>query len=316
LGSGDSGRGDEEDPVNGASGQGSVPGSGAAVTASAASGAAATRAVGLFSAASAVRSLGDGTFTADLSPDWTVGNRPHGGFLLSLLARTALQVAAAAGGNDGAGPLDPVAVSAQFLRPPEVGPVLLRTELRKIGRTAAVINANLEQRGRSCVESMITVGRLVDEPPSWTDLPDLPAKPPPDALDLSAVPGASVFKLSRTCEIRLDQATAGFLHGRTGDPLRLRMWARPRGEQPDSLFALLAGDISMPVTLNIGRYGWSPTVQLTSLLRSRPAPGWLRIDVGSRAVHGQWFDQDATVIDSTGRLVCQARQLALTPQER
>jgi hypothetical protein len=30
-------------------------------------------------------------------------------------------------------------------------------------------------------------------------------------------------------------------------------------------------------------------------------------------VHGQWFDEDATVIDSAGRLVCQARQLALTP---
>jgi acyl-coenzyme A thioesterase PaaI-like protein len=283
----------------------------------AASGATAvSRTVGLFSTASAVRSLGDGTFTADLSPDWTVGNRPHGGFLLTLLARTALQVATAAGGNDGAGGLDPVAVSAQFLRPPEVGPVLLRTELRKFGRTAAVVNANLEQRGRSCVESMITVGRLVDEPPAWTDLPDLPAKPPPDALDLSAVPGASVFKLGRTCEVRLDQATAGFLHGRTGDPLRLRLWARPRGEQPDTLFALMAGDIAMPVTLNLGRYGWSPTVQLTALLRGRPAPGWLRIEVTCRAVHGQWFDEDATVIDSAGRLVCQSRQLALTPQER
>jgi hypothetical protein len=68
----------------------------------------------------------------------------------------------------------------------------------------------------------------------------------------------------------------------------------------------------MPVTFNLGRMGWSPTVQLTALLRSRPAPGWLRIQVDCRAVHGAWFDSDATVVDSTGRLVCQARQLALT----
>lgn len=271
-----------------------------------------------FGAASRVRSLGDGTFTADLSPDWTVGNRPHGGYLLALLGRTAMQVASSAGGSDAAdaGALDPVAVSAQFLRSPEIGPVLLRTELRKFGRTAAVIEVNLEQRGRSCVESMITVGRIADDPVAWSDLPDMPAKPPQDALDLAAVPGAAAFRLSRTCEIRLDQTNTGFLHGRAGDPLRLRMWARPRNEQPDLLFGLVAGDISMPVTVNLGRYGWSPTVQLTALLRGRPAPGWLRIEVACRAVYGQWFDEDAIVIDSSGRLVCQARQLALTPQER
>jgi acyl-coenzyme A thioesterase PaaI-like protein len=267
---------------------------------------------GTFSAACAVRSLGDGTFTADLPAEWTIGHRPHGGFLLALLARTGTAVVAAAGAEDA----DPVAVSAQFLRPPEVGPVLLRTELRKFGRTAAVVSANLEQRGRSCVESTITVGRLHDEPAVWADLPDLPAKPPVDALDLATVPGASAFRLSRTCEVRLDQTNAGFLQGKAGDPLHLRLWARPKGEQPDPLFALVAGDISMPVTLNLGRYGWSPTVQLTALLRSRPAPGWLRIDVRCRSVFGQWFDEDATVIDSAGRLVCQARQLALTPQER
>lgn len=298
--------------MNGASGQAAVP---ASVTATTATTAVSTNG---FSSASKVRSLGDGTFTADLSPDWTVGNRPHGGYLLALMGRTAMQVATSAGGTDGAdaGALDPVAVSAQFLRSPEIGPVLLRTELRKYGRTAAVIAVNLEQRGRSCVESMITVGRMADEPPAWSDLPDMPAKPPADALDMATVPGASAFKLSRTCEVRLDQANTGFLHGRAGDPLRLRMWARPRNEQPDVLFGLVAADISMPVTVNLGRFGWSPTVQLTALLRSRPAPGWLRVEVGCRAVHGQWFDEDALVIDSTGRLICQSRQLALTPQDR
>jgi acyl-coenzyme A thioesterase PaaI-like protein len=295
--------------VNGASGQAAVP---AAVAAPAA-----TAPANGFSTASKVRSLGDGTFTADLSPDWTVGNRPHGGYLLALLGRTALQMASSVGGTDGPGEaLDPLAVSAQFLRSPEIGPVLLRTELRKFGRTAAVIAVNLEQRGRSCVESMITVGRMAEDPAVWTDLPDLPAKPPADALDLASVPGANAFRLSRTCEVRLDQANTGFLHGRAGDPLRLRMWARPRGEHPDVLFGLVAGDISMPVTVNLGRFGWSPTVQVTALLRGRPAPGWLRIEVGCRAVHGHWFDEDAIVIDSAGRLVCQSRQLALTPMER
>lgn len=273
-----------------------------------------TMPVDTFASASAVRSLGDGTFTADLPSEWTVASRPHGGFLLTLLARAAAGTVGAATGS--AGSTDPLAVSAEFLRPPEVGPVLLRTAVRKLGRTASVVGVSLEQRGRPCVSGSVTVGSLPDEAVAWADLPDLPAKPPANSLDITTLPAASAFHLTSTCDIRLDPVNTGFLHGRAGDPLRLRLWVMPRAGTVDPLFALLAGDMSMPVTLNLGRYGWSPTVQLTALLRARPVPGWLRMEVTCRAVHGQWFDEDATVIDSAGQLVCQSRQLALTPMER
>jgi hypothetical protein len=159
---------------------------------------------------------------------------------------------------------------------------------------------------------MVTTGRLPRDRAVWTDLPNQPAEPPGNALELSTLPSAAVFRLTESCDVRLDPAGAGFLHGHVGDALRLRLWVRPKGEAPDALFALVAGDISMPVTFNLGRMGWSPTVQLTSLVRSRPAAGWLRVHVDCRAVHGMWFDSDATVVDATGRLVCQSRQLALT----
>ena len=263
--------------------------------------------VGPFASASKVRSLGDGTFTAELGNTWTVGGKPHGGFLLALLGR----VAVAATGSSS--PMaDPLAVSAQFLRAPEVGPVLLRADVRKSGRQATVVAVQLEQRGQSCVEGVVTTGRLPRERAVWSDLPNQPAEPPGNAVDLASLPMASVFKLTTSCDVRLDPNGAGFLHGHTGDPPRLRLWVRPRGEQVDPLFALVAGDISMPVTFNLGRFGWSPTVQLTALLRSRPAPGWLRVQVDCKAVHGPWFDSDATVVDATGRLVCQCRQLALS----
>ncbi len=50
-----------------------------------------------FGAASAVRPLGDGSYIADLSSNWTVGAKPHGGFLVALLARTAVAVASGPG---------------------------------------------------------------------------------------------------------------------------------------------------------------------------------------------------------------------------
>jgi hypothetical protein len=264
-----------------------------------------------FTAASAVRSLGDGTYTASLPAEWTIGPKPHGGFLLVLAARAATRTASdAVPGTEG---LAPLAVSAQFLRAPEVGPVLLRTEIRKSGRTATVVSTTLEQRGRSCVESVVTVGRIPEQAPDYTALPTVPAEPPADAVDLATMESGGVYKLGAVCDVRLDPQGAGFLAGRTTDPLVLRLWVRPKGERPDPYFALIAGDISMPVTFNLGRFGWSPTVQMTTLMRANPAPGWLRVQVSCSAVHGQWFDEDATVIDSMGKLVCQSRQLALTP---
>lgn len=256
-------------------------------------------------AAATVRPLGDGTYITDLDADWSVGERPHGGYLLALLAQAA--------GHATGDRLEPLSVSAQFLRAPKVGPVMLRTELLKAGRTTTVVRTVLEQSGQARVDATITLGPLPDEAAAWSDLPNMPVNPPADAIDVSATKGAEFFALSSVCDLRLDPNGAGFITGSTAEPPRLRLWVKPRASQPNLLFSLVAGDITMPVTFNLGRIGWSPTVQLTALLRARPANGWLRLVVESRAVHGPWFDEDTLVIDSTGRLVCQARQLALSP---
>lgn len=257
-----------------------------------------------FAAATSVRPLGDGTFVANLHPEWAVGERPHGGYLLALLAR-------ALGDTTG---LAPLSVSAQFLRPPRVGPVLIRTEVLKVGKTVTSARALLEQSGRVCVDATATLGEVpeTETEPEWSDLPDMPVNPPSTAVDLAATEARKFFALSRVCDMRLDANTADFLNGGTGEP-RLRLWVKPREAQPDLLFGLVAGDLTVPVTLNLGRFGWAPTVQLTALLRAHPANGWLRLLVDCRAVHGQWFDEDITVVDSVGRLICQARQLAIAP---
>ena len=258
-----------------------------------------------FSVASAVTPAGDGEFKATLDPGWAVGDRPHGGYLLAVVARAALATA-----PDTAP--DPLVVSAQFLRPPLCAPALVRTSVRRSGRTVTVVHAVLEQDGQACVEAIVTCGVLPSGDASWQDLPVLPASPPADAFDVGAHPDYP-FKLGTVCQLRLDTATAGFVTGECGLPPLMRGWVQPRDEPPDALFALVAGDISPPVVFNLGRLGWSPTVQLTALLRTRPAPGWLRVQAEARAVHDRWFDEDHTVLDSAGRLVCQARQLAIAP---
>ena len=252
-----------------------------------------------FSAATAVRPLGDGGYAAQLRPEWAVGEKPHGGYLLALLAQAAC----------GEG-LEPLGVSAQYLRPTRVGPVLIRVGELKKGKTVTVLRAVLEQRGQVCVDATLTTGTMPAAEPEWTDVPDIPVNPPDDAIDLSAWP--KFGHLTRACDLRMDAATAAFINGGSGEP-RYRMWAKPRDSRPDLLFGLVAGDLALPVTMNMGRFGWAPTVQLTALLRAHPANGWLRLSVDCRAVHGPWFDEDVLVIDSVGRVICQARQLALSP---
>jgi hypothetical protein len=48
-------------------------------------------------------------------------------------------------------------------------------------------------------------------------------------------------------------------------------------------------------------------------LRGLPADGWLRVLSTTTQIGQDWFDEDALVVDSEGRLIVQCRQLALVP---
>lgn len=263
-----------------------------------------------FSDATVLTPLGDGRFSAELGDTWAVGQKAHGGLLMALMARAALaRVADAVPGSEP----EPLAVAADFLRAPDLGEVQLHTELLKTGRTVSVCAVRLLQDDRLMLAATVTAGALPDEPPSWSDPVLQPSGPGADAVDPSP-PDRPASGLAGACVLRYPPEANPFMRGETGLP-RMGGWVRPRGEEPDALFALLAGDILPPTVFNLGgRFGWAPTVQLTALLRGRPAPGWLRVDSESRTVVGTFFDEDVSVVDSAGRLVCQARQLALAPR--
>ena len=269
-----------------------------------------------FSAALVLEALGDETadartFAATLGSSWTIGPKAHGGLLLALCANAARQ---AVGGATPS--VQPLAVSANYLSPPEPGPVQLITTLRKRGRTVCLVDVELCQGGVSAVRATVSLG-----PPERGDtafervhpMQDMPIAPPSDSIDVSTHVFGQLVHVARVCEMRVDPSTGGFLRGVVEDDPVIRLWVKPQGEAPDPLFALMAGDVSPPVTLNLGRLGWAPTVQLTALLRAEPVPGWLRVQMSTSKVGATWFDGDATVIDATGALVCQARQLALAP---
>ena len=267
-----------------------------------------------FADARGLEDLGDGRFRARLDDVWAVGPKAFGGLLMVLMAQAAL-ARLRADLPAGAPAPDPLAVSVDFLRAPDLRPVELTATPLKIGRTISSVLVRLEQDDRLMLHATVTAGTLPDGEPRWETAAELAPEPDADALDPARAEGGA-RGLAAACDRRYPAIALPFLRGETGPP-EMTGWVRPRGEEPDVLFALLAGDILPPTVFNLGgRPGWAPTVQLTALLRARPAPGWLRVVSRSRTVSGTQFDEDVTVVDAAGRTVCQARQLALAPLER
>lgn len=256
----------------------------------------------------------DGTmdFEADLGADWTIGPKVHGGVMVALCAKAARTgYRSAMPGADG---VHPVGVSANFLSAPDPGPVRLRTAVRKRGRRIGLVDVELMQGQRACVHAVVTLGVLEhDAVPLYSDgrvAAMMAVQPPAGIVPIGpGHPGAEINHLTRGCDIRPDVTQ----EADDGPGPQFRIWVRPRDGVVDELFALMCGDISLPVPYAVGRRGWAPTVQLTAYLRGLPVDGWLRVLCTTSQIGQDWFDEDHVVVDSSGRIVVQTRQLALVP---
>ncbi|WP_156687683.1 thioesterase family protein [Mycobacterium sp. Marseille-P9652] len=273
----------------------------------------------LFTTAMALREVGPGVYEGELDKHWTIGPKVHGGAMLALCANAARTAC------DGlAAGLEPVAVSANFLSAPDPGPMRLETSIRKRGRRISVVDVELTQGERTAVHAVVNLGEPEHFPPGGDLAPLLSANPvlglmaPEPPGDIEPIgpghPLAGLVHLGEGCDVRPLLST--MQRSEDGRPPMIQMWARPRDVPPDGLFALMCGDLSAPVTFAVDRTGWAPTVQLTAYLRALPADGWLRIIATCMEIGHDWFDEDHIVVDSLGRLVVQARQLALVPAAR
>ncbi|WP_280497384.1 thioesterase family protein [Nocardia asiatica] len=261
---------------------------------------------------------GTGRYLGVIDDIWTIGPKVHGGTMVAASAAAATNRLRAV--DSSLVGMAPVAASSDFLGAPDPGEVEYEVRVRKIGRQICLADTDLVQDGRVLVRTALTFSRVDDTDSIYAPQhSDMPAEPPADAIGYE--PGsamADIVHVGRGAEIYLDREWARFLDGATGQP-RLRLWMRPRpGDEQDPdvamYFAMMSADMSPPVPMNLGHFGWAPTVQMTTYLRRRPAPGWLRVIATTHEVGRRMFDEDQLVLDSTGAVVAQSRQLALVPQ--
>ena len=246
-----------------------------------------------------------GTFSGDLSPHWTIGGKPNGGYLLAMLGRAAVAVSA----HDHV-----VAASAQYLQAPEPGPVGIEADVLRQGRSAGQVRVRMNQEGRLCVEALVTTSRIeASSAPYWdAGVPALGAVPYEDCIRLvPRTPDGTTVAIMEQVEVRLEPSSSGFLTGQPSGRGELRGWlSLPGGEPFDPLSLVYPVDGFPPATFDLEYAGWVPTLELTAYVRALPVPGPVRVLQRAQLVEGGRVDEVCFVWDSAGRLVAQGCQLA------
>jgi hypothetical protein len=105
----------------------------------------------------------------DVDPSWSIGGRPHGGYLLSTMVAAAL---------DEQHP-HPMAVSAHYVASPSESAAVVEVERLRTGRRVASSRLRLTQDDDVKVEVLLSSGRWTDDAePHWSSPGGPPALPP------------------------------------------------------------------------------------------------------------------------------------------
>jgi Thioesterase-like superfamily len=299
----------------------------------------------IFDEATAVTRRAEGRYEAMLDARFAMvvpgGATPpaiNGGALLATVMRAVLAES----------PLPhPVATSAHFLRVGAIAPAEVHVTWLRHGRTAATARAALVQDGKVVLDTTMTVGTVPGPDDAagaghpadaghhagaghpadaghhagaapgaltWTGPP--PGFPPiAECVNLgewrgtTGADGASGY--AAHVEMVMDPATTGWRRGEPSGLPEMRGYFQLRDRQdPDPYVLALAVDGLPPVVFGLGATSWAPTVELTWHMRAVPRPGPLAVAARARHVSGGWFDEEAEVWDTSGRLVAQSRQIA------
>ncbi|GGX72325.1 thioesterase family protein [Streptomyces fructofermentans] len=251
-----------------------------------------------------------GVYDIDLSAGWTIISAVNGGYLLAVLGRALADALPHA---------DPFTISAHYLTASHPGPAVVRTDVVRSGRTLSTGTASLFQyddAGREVerIRVLASYGDLDALPDDVRTTAVPPVIPPMDQCfgpedGPAPVPGGSA--ITDRLMLKLDPATLGWALGAPSGKGEMRSWfGLADGRDADPLSLLLAVDALPPTAFELGLSGWVPTVELTVHVRSRPAPGPLRVSITTRNLAGGFLEEDAEVWDSADRLVAQSRQLA------
>src|SRR5918999_36817 len=222
-----------------------------------------------FDAQIAVAEERAGRYRADLAEGWVVGGGVNGGYQLAVIGNA---ISAALPGKP-----DPITMSAYFLSPGIPGPAYVDVDVRRDGRSVATVAAYLVQGEDTRITVLATYGDLGGLPGDvQTTAPEIDLPPLEECVPNTLAPPElrKIAPAMDRFDLRFHPGQAGWAVGDPSGEGVLSGWFRMVDErEPDPLELLLVVDALPPVTFDLGRMGWAPTLELTAHIRARPAPG-------------------------------------------
>jgi acyl-coenzyme A thioesterase PaaI-like protein len=259
----------------------------------------------LFDAA-AVEPAGENRFRCELVDDYTVFGYPNGGYLQCVMANAAV----AAASDEGAPHLFAIALSTNFIKAPTVGPAMLSTKVRRIGRGASFVTVALSQGEDVLTEALVTVGTLSERSATRHQSASIDIAPLAECVELPISEGMTIH---HALEMRFDTRGPRWWEGEVGDAGDLRAWIRLNDGSSvwDAWNVLFATDALPPATLPLGSTGWVPSLQLTSYVRRIPSSEWLHVRQWIVSVADGFSEERCEIYDDRGELIASASQLAM-----
>jgi acyl-CoA thioesterase len=260
-----------------------------------------------FHEATQVTATGNGRYTATIAEGWDIAQNANGGYLLATVARAI---------TDALGKPDPLTTTGHYLKPGRPGPVTIDVAVLRNGKRHGTASATLFSDGEPLLAVLGTATdlSLADGPEQVDDA--VPEIPDPD--DCFRIEPTDTFPppFMGRVELRIHPDDAGFAQGTKSGKARMRGWFRLRDDEPiDTLALVLATDAFPPTVFNADLpVAWTPTVELTAHVRSRPTTGWLRCSFATRFITGGYLEADGEIWNADGHLIAQSRQLALVPR--
>ncbi len=246
-------------------------------------------------------------FTGMIDTGWSISGNPNGGYLLSLVTSAIRKMVAHP---------DPLSMTTHFLRPGTPGePCEITVDIIRTGRSLTTLRAVLTQSGKDRLVCLGAYGDLATSQGTDSNITmPMPDMPPPDACvertgDIQGIDLGLTDKL----DVMLHPGQAR--PGQAGIP-EVSGWIRLKdGQVPDTHSLLLFCDTFPPSPLGqLGLVGWVPTIELTTHVRRRPAPGWILARFRTDDLHEGRMIESGALWDSQGQLVATCRQLGLVMQ--
>jgi acyl-CoA thioesterase len=253
----------------------------------------------------ALEPAGEGIWEGAIASGWETPRGPLGGYVMAIVLR-GLELAA--------GDAERTARSAtmHFLRVPEAGPVIVRAEVERAGRSLTTVSGRLEQDGKLLGIALAAYSKPWEGP--LLDAGAAPEVEPPAAREpIGAIEGRRVppeFAQRLTMQPRLGNAPfSGADEGVIGG------WLGLIEERPiDALTIAVLADAWFPAPWpRLAELAPAPTIDLTIHFRTPlPLPdGLLLGHFRNQLVRDGFFDEDGEMWNERGELVAQSRQLGL-----